>query len=67
MWFVETTKSCIHPFAYGFVPFPLSVEEVVHWIMVIPLSEEVIVVLWRCALSLKCEVDSYFLAKCLSL
>ena len=26
----------------GFVPFPLSVKEVVHWIVVIPLSVEVI-------------------------
>ena len=42
LWFVETTKSCIHPFACGFVPCPLSVEEVMHWIVFIPLSVEVI-------------------------
>ena len=32
--------------ACGFVPCPLSVEEVVHWIVVIPLSVEVIEFCW---------------------
>ena len=50
-WFVvfEITKCCKPLSLLGFVPFPLSVEEVVHWIVVIPLSEEVIVVIWLCA------------------